>query len=115
MINQQRYLGLPYPGGPLIDKHAKNGNILAFEFGKPNIKNLDFSFSGLKTSIMYKIQNNTQKNPNFIKENLEDLCASIQHSIVTILLNKLRKSNKTNWDKTISNCWWSISQLLLKK
>ena len=63
-----KILGLPYPGGPLIDKHAKNGNPLAFEFGKPNIKNLDFSFSGLKTSIMYKIQNNTQKNPNFIKE-----------------------------------------------
>ena len=102
MINQQRYLGLPYPGGPLIDKHAKNGNILAFEFGKPNIKNLDFSFSGLKTSIMYKIQNNTQKNPNFIKENLEDLCASIQHSIVTILLNKLQKAIKQTGIKEIA-------------
>ena len=97
-----KILGLPYPGGPLIDKHAKNGNILAFEFGKPNIKNLDFSFSGLKTSIMYKIQNNTQKNPNFIKENLEDLCASIQHSIVTILLIKLQKAIKQTGIKEIA-------------
>ena len=97
-----KILGLPYPGGPLIDKYSKNGNILAFEFGKPNIKNLDFSFSGLKTSIMYKIQNNTQKNPNFIKENHEDLCASIQHSIVTILLNKLQKSIKQTGIKEIA-------------
>ena len=97
-----KILGLPYPGGPLIDKHAKNGNTLAFEFGKPNIKNLDFSFSGLKTSIMYKIQNNTQKNPNFIKENLEDLCASIQYSIVTILLKKLEKAIKQTGIKQLA-------------
>ena len=97
-----KILGLPYPGGPLIDKYAKNGNILAFEFGKPNIKNLDFSFSGLKTSIMYKIQNNTQKNPNFIKENIEDLCASIQYSIVIILLNKLQKAIKQTGIKEIA-------------
>jgi len=87
-----KILGLPYPGGPHIDKHAKNGNIHAFEFGKPKIKDLDFSFSGLKTSFLYKIQNNLQKNPKFIEENLEDLCASIQHSIVSILLNKLEKA-----------------------
>jgi len=87
-----KVLGLPYPGGPLIDKHAKNGNIHAFEFGKPKIKELDFSFSGLKTSILYKVQNNMQKNPNFITENLEDLCASIQHSIVSILLKKIEKA-----------------------
>ena len=87
-----KVLGLPYPGGPLIDKHAKNGNIHAFEFGKPKIKELDFSFSGLKTSILYKVQNNMQKNPNFIAENLEDLCASIQHSIVSILLKKIEKA-----------------------
>ena len=89
-----KILGLPYPGGPHIDKHAKKGNIHAFEFGKPKIKELDFSFSGLKTSILYKIQNNLQKNPRFIEDNLEDLCASIQHSIVTILLNKLEKAIK---------------------
>ena len=87
-----KVLGLPYPGGPLIDKHAKNGNIHAFEFGKPKIKELNFSFSGLKTSILYKVQNNMQKNPNFITENLEDLCASIQHSIVSILLKKIEKA-----------------------
>ena len=87
-----KVLGLPYPGGPLIDKHAKNGNIHAFKFGKPKIKELDFSFSGLKTSILYKVQNNMQKNPNFITENLEDLCASIQHSIVSILLKKIEKA-----------------------
>ena len=87
-----KVLGLPYPGGPLIDKHAKNGNIHAFKFGKPKIKDLDFSFSGLKTSILYKVQNNMQKNPNFITENLEDLCASIQHSIVSILLKKIEKA-----------------------
>ena len=87
-----KILGLPYPGGPHIDKLAKKGNIHAFEFGKPKIKGLDFSFSGLKTSILYKIQNNLQKNPKFIEENLEDLCASIQHSIVSILLNKLEEA-----------------------
>ena len=87
-----KILGLPYPGGPHIDKLAKKGNIHAFEFGKPKIKDLNFSFSGLKTSILYKIQNNVQKNPKFIEENLEDLCASIQHSIVSILLNKLEEA-----------------------
>ena len=87
-----KMLNLPYPGGPLIDKYAKKGNIHAFTFGKPKVKNLDFSFSGLKTSILYKIQNKIKENPTFIKENLEDLCASIQHSIVTILLEKLQKA-----------------------
>ena len=68
-----KILNLPYPGGPLIDKYAKNGNINAFKFGKPKVKDLDFSFSGLKTSILYKINNNTQKNTNFIDENLKVL------------------------------------------
>ena len=97
-----KILGLPYPGGPHIDKHAKKGNINAFEFGKPKIKELDFSFSGLKTSILYKIQNNLQKNPRFIEENLEDLCASIQHSIVSILLNKLEKAIKLTGIKQLA-------------
>jgi N6-L-threonylcarbamoyladenine synthase len=87
-----KILGLPYPGGPLIDKHAKKGNIHAFEFGKPKVKELDFSFSGLKTSIMRLIQKGVAENPKFITENLEDLCASIQHSIVSILLKKLEKA-----------------------
>jgi len=97
-----KILGLPYPGGPLIDKHAKKGNIHAFEFGKPKIRELDFSFSGLKTSILYKIQNNMQKNPKFIEENLEDLCASIQHSIVSILLKKLEKAIKQTGIKQLA-------------
>ena len=97
-----KILGLPYPGGPHIDKHAKKGNIHAFEFGKPKIKELDFSFSGLKTSILYKIQNNLQKNPKFIEENLEDLCASIQHSIVSILLKKLEKAIKLTGIKQLA-------------
>ena len=87
-----KILGLPYPGGPLIDKHAKKGNIHAFEFRKPKVKELDFSFSGLKTSIMRLIQKGVAENPKFIAENLEDLCASIQHSIVSILLKKLEKA-----------------------
>ncbi|MAW21352.1 MAG: tRNA (adenosine(37)-N6)-threonylcarbamoyltransferase complex transferase subunit TsaD [Flavobacteriales bacterium] len=89
-----KILNLSYPGGPLIDQYAKNGNIHAFEFGKPKVKELNFSFSGLKTSILYKIQAENKKNPHFIDENLEDLCASIQHSIVSILLNKLEKAIK---------------------
>jgi len=87
-----KILGLKYPGGPLIDKYAKKGNTHAFEFGKPKVKGLNFSFSGLKTSILYKIQNNTQKNPDFIQENMSDLCASIQYSIVTILLEKFQEA-----------------------
>ena len=97
-----KILGLPYPGGPLIDKYAKNGNIHAFEFGKPKIKDLDFSFSGLKTSIMRLIQKGVVENHNFIAENLENLCASIQHSIVTILLKKLQKAIKQTGIKEIA-------------
>ena len=89
-----KLLGLSYPGGPLIDKYAKNGNSYAFEFGKPKVKELNFSFSGLKTSIMRLIQKGVVEKPNFIEENLEDLCASIQHSIVSILLKKLEKAIK---------------------
>ena len=87
-----KILNLEYPGGPLIDKYAQKGNFKAFTFGKPKVKNLDFSFSGLKTSILYKIQNNLHKNPRFIEENLKDLCASIQFSIIDILINKIKKA-----------------------
>jgi N6-L-threonylcarbamoyladenine synthase len=89
-----KLLGLSYPGGPLIDQYAKNGNPYAFEFGKPKVKELNFSFSGLKTSIARLIQKGVVDNHNFIVENLEDLCASIQHSIVSILLKKLEKAIK---------------------
>ena len=87
-----KILGLPYPGGPQIDKYAKNGNIRAFTFGKPKINDLDFSFSGLKTSILYTIQAGIKENTNFIAENRQDLCACIQHSIVSILIDKLEKA-----------------------
>ena len=87
-----KLLGLPYPGGPLIDKHAKAGNSKRFPFAEPQIAGLDFSFSGLKTSILYFLQKELKQNENFIKDNLADLCASIQHSIVTILLKKYKKA-----------------------
>jgi N6-L-threonylcarbamoyladenine synthase len=87
-----KILGLPYPGGPLIDRHAANGNALRFKFPEPQIPGLNFSFSGLKTAILYFIQNEKVKNPDFIAENLPDICASVQGRIVSILLNKLKKA-----------------------
>jgi len=97
-----KILGLPYPGGPLIDKHAKLGNPKAFQFTKPKVGDLDFSFSGLKTGILYFIQKQVRINPNFIEENLEDICASIQHTIVEILMNKLKNSVKHTGIKHIA-------------
>jgi N6-L-threonylcarbamoyladenine synthase len=87
-----KILGLPYPGGPLIDKYAQSGNPERFKFPEPKIPGLDFSFSGLKTAILYFLQENQQKNADFIQENLPDICASIQHRIITILLNKVVKA-----------------------
>lgn len=87
-----KIMGLPYPGGPLIDEGAKKGNPKAFSFPKPKVGGLDFSFSGLKTSILYFIQKEAKKNPNFVKENLNDICASIQYTIIEILMDKLKKA-----------------------
>lgn len=87
-----KLLGLPYPGGPLMDKYAKDGNPENFFFPEPQVAELDFSFSGLKTSVLYFLQAAVKKNPAFIKENLYDLCASIQKTIVDILLKKLQKA-----------------------
>lgn len=87
-----KILGLPYPGGPLIDHYAKIGNPNKYSFPEPKILDLDFSFSGLKTSILYFIQRNLKANPLFIQDNLPDICASIQSRIVSILLNKLEKA-----------------------
>jgi N6-L-threonylcarbamoyladenine synthase len=84
-----KMLGLPYPGGPLVDQYAKLGNEDAFVFPMPNIPNLDFSFSGLKTSILYFLRKQELVNPNFIEENLNDLCASIQKAFVKHLMKKL--------------------------
>ncbi|TKC03757.1 tRNA (adenosine(37)-N6)-threonylcarbamoyltransferase complex transferase subunit TsaD [Pedobacter frigoris] len=97
-----KILDLPYPGGPLIDKHAKEGNPLAFKFGEPQIKDLNYSFSGFKTSILYFIRNMQKENPDFITEHLNDICASVQHSIVSILLNKLKKAAKQYGIKEIA-------------
>ncbi|GGD93292.1 tRNA (adenosine(37)-N6)-threonylcarbamoyltransferase complex transferase subunit TsaD [Planktosalinus lacus] len=87
-----KILGLPYPGGPLIDQYAQKGNPKAYSFTKPKVGDLDFSFSGLKTAILYFVQNNTKTNPNFIKENMEDICASIQFTIVDYLMDKLKNA-----------------------
>lgn len=87
-----KVLGLPYPGGPLIDKYARLGNADAYKFPEPQIPNFDFSFSGLKTSIMYFIRDNVKANPNFLEENMADICASVEKRVVTILLNKLKKA-----------------------
>ncbi len=84
-----KVMGLPYPGGPVIDKLAKLGNADAFKLARPNIKDLDFSFSGLKTSFLYTLRDELADNPNFIEENKEDLCASLQHTIISILLAKV--------------------------
>lgn len=84
-----KLIGLPYPGGPLIDKYAALGNPLAYQFAEPQIPELNFSFSGLKTSILYFLQ---KQEPDFVEKNLHDLCASVQHSIVQILLKKLKKA-----------------------
>ncbi len=100
-----KLIGLPYPGGPLVDKYAKEGNPKKYKFPEPKIDGLSFSFSGLKTSILYFLQNagesniyrevntvNKEMREQFIKENLNDICASVQYRIVTILLNKLKKA-----------------------
>jgi N6-L-threonylcarbamoyladenine synthase len=84
-----KLIGLPYPGGPLIDKYAALGNPLAYKFAEPQIPELNFSFSGLKTSILYFLQ---KQEPDFVEKNLNDLCASVQYSIVQILLKKLKKA-----------------------
>ena len=97
-----KILNLPYPGGPLIDKHAKEGNPLAFKFPVPQIQGLNYSFSGFKTAILYFIRDRQKENPTFIDENLADICASVQFSIVNILLNKLKKAATTYGIKEIA-------------
>jgi N6-L-threonylcarbamoyladenine synthase len=85
-----KLLGLPYPAGPLIDKHAATGNPQAYKFAQPNVPGLDFSFSGLKTSILYFLQERTTQDLQFVEKHLDDLCASIQQTIIEILLKKLK-------------------------
>jgi len=87
-----KLLGLPYPGGPLVDKYAREGNGDRFFFPEPQIEGLDFSFSGLKTSILYFLQKELKQDPGFVEKNLADICASIQKRIVSILLSKFKKA-----------------------
>ena len=87
-----KLLGLPYPGGPLIDKYAREGNPGRFSFPEPQIPGLNFSFSGLKTAILYFLQDHSAADPGFVNANLKDICASIQARIISILLNKLKKA-----------------------
>lgn len=97
-----KILGLPYPGGPLVDKYAQLGNPKAFAFTKPKVPGLHFSFSGLKTAILYFIQKKKIENPNFIEENLNDICASIQYTIIEILMDKLKLAVKETGIKQIA-------------
>ncbi|WP_431134202.1 tRNA (adenosine(37)-N6)-threonylcarbamoyltransferase complex transferase subunit TsaD [Psychroserpens mesophilus] len=89
-----KILGLGYPAGPEIDRRAQLGNPKAFQFTKPKVDGLNFSFSGLKTAILYFIQKKVKANPNFIAENLNDICASIQYTIIGILIDKLKLASK---------------------
>lgn len=87
-----KLMGLEYPAGPLIDEHAQKGNPQKFSFPEPKMKGLNYSFSGLKTAFLYFLQKEVGKNPDFVKENLHDLCASLQQRIVTILMSKLKRA-----------------------
>lgn len=87
-----KMLGLPYPGGPLVDKYAKEGNPLAFKFPMSEMKDYEFSFSGLKTSVMYFLQAQKKLNPDFVEQNLKDICASVQYTIINMLMTKLKKA-----------------------
>lgn len=97
-----KILGLNYPAGPEIDKRAQSGNPKAFKFTKPKVDGLNFSFSGLKTAILYFIQREVKANPNFINENLNDICASIQYTIIEILIDKLKLASKQTSIKQIA-------------
>jgi len=89
-----KIMGLPYPGGPLIDKHAQEGNPKAFRFSETNMPGLDFSFSGIKTSFLYFLRDQRKINPAFVDENLNDICASIQHHLVNMLLTRVEQAAK---------------------
>jgi N6-L-threonylcarbamoyladenine synthase len=96
-----KLMGFPYPAGPMIDKFAAEGNKNAFSFAKPQVKDLDFSFSGLKTSFLYFLRDKLKEDPEFIDKNRADLCASLQDTIVTILISKLVKASKQTGIKEI--------------
>ena len=97
-----KVMGLPYPGGPIIDRLAKEGNPERFTFNKPQIPGLDYSFSGLKTSFLYFLRDELKNNPDFIQDNLNDLCASLQKTVIDILMSKLKKAAKQTGIKQIA-------------
>lgn len=97
-----KVMGLPYPGGPYIDKLAAEGNAERFKFSKPHIKGLDYSFSGLKTSFLYTLRDEKKINPNFVEENMADLAASLQKTIIDILMDKFSKAIKETGIKTVA-------------
>lgn len=97
-----KVMGLGYPGGPIIDRLARNGNPKAFKFNKPNIPDFDYSFSGLKTSFLYSLRNWIKDDPNFIENNKNDLAASLEVTVVDILMDKLRKAAKKHTIKEIA-------------
>jgi N6-L-threonylcarbamoyladenine synthase len=94
-------MDLPYPAGPMIDKLAAEGNKNAFSFAKPSVRGLDFSFSGLKTSFLYFLRDKLKEDAEFIKNNRADLCASLQDTIITILIGKLVKASQQTGIKEV--------------
>ena len=97
-----KVMGLPYPGGPYIDRHAAEGDATRFKFSKPHIAGLDYSFSGLKTSFLYTLRDEKKVNPNFVEENMADLAASLQKTIIDILMDKFAKAIKQTGIKTVA-------------
>jgi len=97
-----KLLGLPYPGGPLIDQYAKQGNPFAFKFSDTVMPELDFSFSGIKTSFLYFLQKEKEKDPLFVEKNLNDICASFQIQLIKMLFDKLEKASRETGIKTIA-------------
>ncbi len=97
-----KVMGLPYPGGPYIDELAQHGDPKRFKFSKPHIEGYNYSFSGLKTSFLYTLRDNIKLNPNFIEENKADLAASLQHTIIDTLMDKLDKAVKATGIKTVA-------------
>jgi N6-L-threonylcarbamoyladenine synthase len=97
-----KILGLPYPGGPLIDQYARNGNARAFRFPETIMPGLDFSFSGIKTAFLYFLRDEKQKNPSFVDENMNDVCASLQQHLVNMLLTRLVQASEQTGIKEIA-------------